>query len=394
MTIKTGLFAHSAAKNNALEGLRGLAALMVVLSHCVFTFYPYLQNCNPEFIKQQWETVAAQFPRTLYNGGFAVCIFFAMSGYVLSKSFFAGNNKSLEVAAVKRYIRLVLPVAASILICYAMMKAGMLKIETAELPGFITQAYQGEPNLSNALADGIWKSLIEGNQTYNYVLWTIRIEFLGSMLLFAYLALFGRSNFGWIYTLPVMYIILTLDPANAAFYALFFAGAYLNKAGERLRNPVTHTSAMIIGLFLGGVRPCTSAYDFMIGIEQNIGPMGYAPTAFGALLVVWVVVADNSVSRFFSFRPFVWLGAKSFSLYLLHTVVLSSVGVYVFTHLQSFNLFYRAGTATLAVLLVSVVVAIPFARFVDDNAVKLANKFGRFAFKSRHEADLGATTAS
>lgn len=394
MTIKTGLLTQSAGKNNALEGLRGLAALMVVLSHCVFTFYPYLQNCNPEFIKQHWETIAVHFPRTLYNGGFAVCIFFAMSGYVLSKSYFSGNGKSLEIAAVKRYIRLVIPVAASILVCYAMMKMGLLKIETNELPGFITQAYQGEPVLANALVDGVWKSLIEGNQTYNYVLWTIRIEFLGSMLLFAYLALFGRSNFGWVYTIPVVYIILRIDHANAAFYALFFAGAYLNKAGEKFRNPVTHTSAMVIGLFLGGARPCTSAYNFIIGIEQNIGAMYYAPTALGALLVVWVAVADNSVSRFFSFKPFVWLGAKSFSLYLLHTVVLSSVGVFVFTHLQAFNLFYRAGAATLAVLLVSIVVAIPFARFVDDNAVKLANKFGRLAFRTRPDSVIGRTTVS
>jgi peptidoglycan/LPS O-acetylase OafA/YrhL len=374
-------------KNNALEGLRGIAAIVVVLSHCVFTFFPYLQNCNPELLKQSWESIAIQLPRTAFNGSFAVCIFFVMSGFVLAKAFFSGHSYSLERAATKRYIRLAMPVAASIFICCTMMYAGLLKLTVTDLPGFIGQAYQGNPSYVEAAKDSIWRSLLNGAQTYNYVLWTIRVEFLGSMLLFAFLALFGKARFGAMYAILITCAIATIDPLNAPLYGLFFVGAYMNKVGDIGRNKVTHAVALIGGLFLGGSQSCTPIYGFLVKIAQlklfKILPpeiWAYFSCGSGAILVVWVAVGDNALSRMLSTKPLAWLGHKSFSVYLLHSVILSSVGMYVYTATAAMSLPVRAALSTLCVILVSVAVAIPFARLVDDQAVRLANQFARFSF--------------
>jgi len=381
----------TANKNYALEGLRGIAALVVVLSHAVYTFFPFLQNCNPEYLKRPWEQLAVQFPRTFYSGTFAVCIFFVMSGYVLAKAFFNGGG-SVEQAAIKRYIRLALPVAASVMLGCAMMSAGLLKVDVTDLPGFITAAYQGQPSFAEAAKDGIWRSLLNGAQTYNYVLWTIRIEFLGSLLLFAFLALFGKARHGWIYAPLITFAIGTIDPMHAPLYGLFFAGAYLNKVGESGRNSLTHGAALLGGLFLGGIQSCTSIYQPLIRLVQkdplHLPPdtWAYVPYSVGALLLVWVAVGNNGFSRFLSTGPLRWLGHKSFSLYLLHTFFLSSVGMAVYTMTEPMGLLARAALSTLAVIASSAAASVLFARYVDDVSVRLANRYARYAYPQRSAA--------
>lgn len=372
-------------KNYALEGLRGIAALVVVLSHAVFTFFPFLQTCDPGYLKQPWEQVAVQLPHTLFNGTFSVCIFFVMSGYVLSKAFFDGRPGSVQQAAIKRYIRLGIPVAASIMLGWLMMSTGLLKISVTDLPGFITQAYQGTASLRDAIKDSLWRSLINGTQTYNYVLWTIRIEFLGSLLLFAFLALFGNARHGWIYAPLAVFAIATFDPLNAPLYGLFFAGAYLNKAGQFGRNKYTHGGALLLGLFLGGISACAPAYQPLIQLilkDRLLPPdaWAYFPYASGAILVVWVAVGENAVSRFLSSKPLRWLGHKSFSLYLLHSFLLASVGMAVYTATEGMDLLARALLSTAAVLASSAAASVLFARYVDDASVRIANRYAEFAY--------------
>lgn len=373
------------SKNYALEGLRGIAALVVVLSHAVFTFFPFLQTCNPGYLKQTWEQVAVQFPHTLFNGTFSVCIFFVMSGYVLSKAFFEGRPNSVQQAAIKRYLRLGIPVAASILLGWSMMAAGLLKISVTDLPGFITQAYQGTPHLGDAIKDSLWRSLVNGNQTYNYVLWTIRIEFLGSLLLFAFLALFGNARHGWLYAPLTVFAIASVDPLNAPLYGLFFVGAYLNKAGQFGRNRFTHAGALLLGLFMGGISSCAPVYQPLIQLilkDRLLPPevWSYFPYASGAILVVWVAVGDNAVSRFLSSKPLRWLGHKSFSLYLLHSFMLASVGMAVYSATAGMDFLARALLSIAAVLASSAAVSVLFARYVDDASVRIANRYAQFAY--------------
>lgn len=86
----------------ALEGLRGLAAVGVLLSHALFavepgifkTMYPLAQAAWPEI---GWPAQLLTLPplSMLINGSFAVCVFFVLSGFVLTKSFADTGNASV-----------------------------------------------------------------------------------------------------------------------------------------------------------------------------------------------------------------------------------------------------------------------------------------------------------
>jgi len=96
--LKPSFIGHNSSETRKLhptaylDGLRGVAALCVVIAHYQATFFPYLGEGWHQ--KGQWEdgtekknNYIVQLPmiRTFYASRFMVSIFFVISGYVLSQ---------------------------------------------------------------------------------------------------------------------------------------------------------------------------------------------------------------------------------------------------------------------------------------------------------------------
>jgi peptidoglycan/LPS O-acetylase OafA/YrhL len=117
-------------KNFALEGLRGIACLNVVLGHFLFSFFPYLAHDvrpYPGAVAKYWfEELLRYFPFTfIYLADSAVSVFFVLSGYVLTRRFYQTEPPDgFESAAVKRYFRLALPALASVMFAWLLFEAG------------------------------------------------------------------------------------------------------------------------------------------------------------------------------------------------------------------------------------------------------------------------------
>ena len=115
-----------------LDGMRGLFALSVVVYHLFFLFLPAAVTGNPEamHLSGPWERILAGLPQFLYNGNCSVCVFFVLSGFVLSCRFWEKRETSLLTsAALRRYLRLTFPALASILLAYLLMKAGWMRTQ-------------------------------------------------------------------------------------------------------------------------------------------------------------------------------------------------------------------------------------------------------------------------
>jgi peptidoglycan/LPS O-acetylase OafA/YrhL len=115
------------AKNFALEGLRGMASLNVVIGHFLFVFFPYLGNDirpYPGLAAKYWFEEVLRFPpfTFFYPADAAVSVFFVLSGYVLTQNFYeTGRNEVLRAAASKRYLRLVLPALVSVIFAWLLL---------------------------------------------------------------------------------------------------------------------------------------------------------------------------------------------------------------------------------------------------------------------------------
>ncbi len=197
----------------SFEGLRGIAALVVVVWHIKLALWLNLSND----VKAALSSMPSPISRLIraiidgmQNGTLAVWIFWVMSAAVLSLRFFADakdstNSRSanyLEAAAVRRYPRLLVPVLASVLFAYGLHAWGLMhNVELAQELGprydeWLGKWYRDPPSLPAALKSAFWDTFFaySDSTTYNCALWTMEKEFFGSLLLFAFLSLFGSRQ--------------------------------------------------------------------------------------------------------------------------------------------------------------------------------------------------------
>lgn len=111
-----------------LEGIRGIAAMVVVASHFVYAFYPQLKgtvNSGAEITS--FVALIGMTPIGIFHEGrFAVRLFFVLSGVVLSLSFFrTGDREKAVSGAVRRYFRLTIPILAAVLVAYLLHRSGL-----------------------------------------------------------------------------------------------------------------------------------------------------------------------------------------------------------------------------------------------------------------------------
>ena len=171
-----------------LNGLRGIAASIVVLCHFAVTFYPSAVYYDPTraHLGHGLETWIAATPlNILLSGQLAVCLFFVLSGYVLTVGFFPRPRRSKAVAKLlARYIRLDLPILASVLICWLTIVSGLclnIAVIAVTKSEWLRLFFRIDANgFSQAFADGAWNVFASGAANYNPVLWTMRVELLGS----------------------------------------------------------------------------------------------------------------------------------------------------------------------------------------------------------------------
>lgn len=171
---------ETTSRISAFDGLRGWAALSVVLSHCLYeTFkfrFPEMVNFGTAFFA---------------NGTFAVGVFFAISGYVLTiRRWHNPSNPPLYVALIRRYIRLTLPIIGATFLAWALISLGLTPMKGATDVELVTSWYKAfvgfEADISRAAffaLFGTYGFLWDNN--YNPFLWTMMIELWGALIIFA-----------------------------------------------------------------------------------------------------------------------------------------------------------------------------------------------------------------
>lgn len=369
-----------------LNGLRGLAALVVVVHHFAYVFLVFsTRGTGPMHFS--FENVVYSTPlQLLVAGNYAVCIFFILSGFVLSYAFFqTGNVVVVQSAAIKRYFRLMPPILGSVLLSWAIVTFGFnYNRAAAALTGapWLDNFWPRAVSFAEAVFYGVY-GIIVGNAApglLNNALWTMKVEFLGSMLVFAFLALFGKLQRRWI-----VYLVLAVVLWKT-YYLAFVLGIALCDFSSRSWAPKTLSWPVIAalaatGLLLGAAPipgPTTTIYSALTwpGVSEQ--------TAFilahivGAFMLLAAVIYSPLLQVIFASRPLRYLGKISFSVYLLHVLVLGSFASYLFVILSRSHGYALSmaltGVAYLAIVLIAADI---YTRYVDEPAIRFASYMGR-----------------
>jgi len=300
-------------------------------------------------------------------GSEAVIVFFVLSGFVLTLPFVPKKKVSWRSYYPKRIVRLWLPAIASVAL------AVMFALLVPRLEGVGTwwvndhaRPVSGSMVVSDA-------SLLAGTGKYNSVLWSLKWEVLFSFLLPLYVLLARRARRYWFLGSVVMGAISTLGELLEIdvlkYLPIFGIGVFLAVGRESISQLLANRPWAVVGV---GV---TSAVSF--------AAFWAVPWSAGSPALLLIACA-TAVTAFYGAQPLAhlsetpvvsWLGARSFSLYLVHEPILVSAALVA--PKVSWPL-----TAVLGAVVALIVTEI-FYRLVEVPGMRLASMVGRAAAPRR-----------
>jgi Predicted acyltransferases len=312
----------------SLDGLRGLAALSVVLHHWLYCFTSFWKTPFQLFGAGYFGSAALLLP-PLYpfvNGGGAVLIFFVLSGFVLTLGLDRPQAPSYGAYILNRFVRIYPAFAGGILLA----ALGVALVGYAPIVGLSDWFNRNwsEP-LSAALIAG-HLAMLGGDDwiTLNNVMWSLVIELriaiimpiiciamkrapLRALVASALLSLAGHIAarmldgplVSWFDTLR--YVVLFAAGAGIAIYREWVVEKFRNLQKWQL------VAMFVIAMALYG-------YPFSRGVRL------YA-TAPAAIIITIAAFASPYFRGILERAPFQYLGRVSYSLYLVHLPVILAV---------------------------------------------------------------------
>lgn len=356
-------------KGLSLEALRGIAALVVVFWHCALAFFPEVTGIYPETYGD-FGARGDIFYVLMFGTG-AVWVFFVLSGFVLSRGYFARpRSASLLRGAIKRWPRLAGPVVASCILAFLLFHFDCMRFdEAAQLthsPWLLAPHVPDHISFMDAVRVGA-TTFFTGESSYDNPIWTMHLEFVGSYVVFALCVLAGWLRFDLVWSLVsigvagvVAYSLnrpLILFPLGMALALLFVA----RPRSSRLGGWLLFTAGLF---FLGysGVRE--GVYSW--GWGGNATTLCIQMTGAGLVVAGTALLPPIRGRRMDAFAAFV--GRLSFPLYLVHVPLIWSIGSATMVATDS------AFLATSASVAVSIGLAMAFSLF-NERWTTLTDRF-------------------
>lgn len=378
-------------KLNYLEGLRGIAALTVVFYHYALAFYPAMIYGNSVTTHFKYENLISYTPLSLlFSGPFAVSIFFVLSGYVLSYKFFKHPDiKIILSLALRRYFRLMIPVFGSVFIAYLLLKFHLIyspKIYPLSFSVWFSTFYHFAPSFWSMLYQGLIGPFINpAPPGYNNVLWTMYYEFLGSFLVFLFLGFFGTRKIR-----PLIYTLLIIIFWKTFFLAFILGMLLCDVTVDKKNNLFSNNGLKLFWLLLLPASLFIASYSnekiFFSFLKLSFLTSGENSDFYhtiGAFLLLASIIRLDWLINFLSQKYILFLGKISFSLYLIHFLVISSFSSFLFYTL-AFHISYNLTSIIVFPLTLAVTIcsAYFFTKYVDANGIKFSRFFARRIMKT------------
>lgn len=329
--------------------------------------------------------LAHPLTRFASDGRLAVAIFFTLSGFVLSNHVAQRKaGKSLLTLALARYLRLLIPIAGVCLIAYLMMGAGMMMNDSAaklvnggEWLGSFYRFTPTMETLSHFVLVSVFFAFAE--PVYNASLWTIHLEYLGSIIIYVAGFLYLRNH------IRIYVAFLAANIIAATVFADYILLKYLLDYHAILCFIAGHLLACAYHnpRFRDVCTPMVHRLACALILVPVLASSLYAPIASGAMvailaiLVVACVTCAPLLQRFFTLPVSQFLGRISFPFYLVHLVVICSFGSWLIVslHAQGWVMTEIMLITTSSTFVISIIAAMLFFP-LETFAVQRARHFG------------------
>jgi peptidoglycan/LPS O-acetylase OafA/YrhL len=369
-----------------LDGVRGIAAAIILLSHSLSAWLPALAFGATDR-RVPYLVPFAHTPLAIFwSGDMAVMVFFVISGFLLARGSVAKQAFGTQI--VKRILRLGIPVTAAVLSTGVAFHFGVMRNHQAALVSkseWLDRFYRPGPK-PGLLWSALGGSLVSGSDWWMGPLWSMHVQLFGSLLVLAIVALIGRERMAPLAMISV--IVWSLLAGSSRFglhFAAIVSGALMFQVKSfqpkaKVHKAATFASVLTI-VYLGSwpdeetvgpwYEPVANLFTFT---DNYLRPRSIAHT-IAAVLLVWLVFNTTSLQTILQTKILRTLGRYSFSVYLTHWPLLMSVGALTFQRITSRteSLYLGAIAATAVTMSCTAVAAFGFRRLVDRPSQHLSN---------------------
>lgn len=370
MTRVSGSHRHVAQRNGTFDGLRGLAVLIVVLSHA-WVVYPFTNLSD-----------IAPFDGWFKAGSIGVSMFLVLSGFLVTRSMLGGLARAGQSAPFTTLLRRFIRISAQVYLAVAVI------LIVAQLDDTDTAPSSATTNSARAIVTYTWNWYVRthalnarGDLGH---LWYLSVEMQFFAVLAVVLALWGRHRMQVAVGAAVLLVVATWwrwhvyrtegwysaslrtsTRVDAALWGVLAALLWDKLAVIRKdATAIIGASALvIIGVIFSASR---------LGIDAYFGWQGVATAAATTLFVVAASaeqVRDNPAVRLFNLRPLRALGSASLPIYVWHLPLFYAITRHT-THWDN------SARALLAAALLGVITLV-LHRGVDDPLRRWTARIGR-----------------
>lgn len=341
-------------KIKSLEGIRTIGCLIVFLVHFRISFLS----------AESWWLMEVTPLKILTNDN-SVRSLLILSGFVLSYKYFtSGRYERVSGDILKRYFRLVPPVAvANVIVCF-LMKFGLLyNTQVAALTGSADLgAYNCfEPQLLPCLKEAFITCFFYGSHEYIGPLWSIMYEYLGAVLVLGAIAV-CRENRRMRYFFYVVFLTVFSSVYNYLVLGMMVCDIY-TMGGEHTLNRLLQRHKVFNTLFfLAGLGiVCMCSVDNEVKMTRILFAIGACAMFLGLLNARWPEkVLGNKV---------MCMGGKlSFSIYIVHWPIIESFSCayYFWMGRLGIDRYVSVASCLALTMLLIVLVAYLIYRYVEE----------------------------
>lgn len=315
---------HAKPHNLPLDSVRGIAALCIVIHHFVIstTFGQILDLHGP---------VAGFF----WNCWIFVDLFFVLSGIVMAMNYGRATQRFVAKDFMVRRFARIYPLHLAMLLLLLPLRVVRLATASFGLP--VVSALSQDVNTPYAFLMHLF--LLNalgtvGSLSWNGPSWSISAEFYTYMVfagLIALLAAKRRSSWtGQVFALVALgslfAVLFVLRMDSLEFHYDFgilrcLYGFSLGIVTFTLVEAFGHRLARMSGGWTQGLLAFVAiALVASVSVVEQVSFV--APLAFALLLGSLLVGARTPLARWLSIAPLVWLGRRSYSIYMIHSTII------------------------------------------------------------------------
>ena len=309
----------SAERISSMEGLRGVAVLLVFFVHFHALFGHYVARSSLSFLSSRFLAISG-------HGG--VDLFFLISGYLI---YGAVLDKRIQYRRfLRRRVQRIYPTFLVVLALYLILS--VLFPSKSKIPDTWPEA------LLYVLANLFLLPGLLPIDPIMAVAWTLSYEFCFYLTVPVFVAVTGlarwskRKRVGFLICCTSVFLVASMAPyVGHARFSLFLVGTLVYEAArsesfrQRLSATGEYATVALFVLACGAIYIMALNADLGIVLRSGIRVLILCISLF--LFAMYSIAFGGFLRRSFSWTPIRWLGNMSYSYYLLHSLTLQAIAL-------------------------------------------------------------------